>query len=112
MELAAFWRVHRYTVARHLRDAGVEPRSDGIDAEQLIEAVQLYGDGWSIRRLAAQYDRSYEAVRRALLREAVCFVKHGSDRDGDSKQRDPVQAGQVGGEQLRQRGFGHRHRLA
>lgn len=70
-DLAASWRVHRDTISRLLRDAGVEPRFEGITAVQVSEAVQLYEDGWSIRRLAAQYDRSYELVRRALLRAGV-----------------------------------------
>jgi uncharacterized protein (DUF433 family) len=67
-DLATSWRVHRDTVSRLLRETGVEPRFEGITGAQVSEAVRLYGEGWSIRRLAARYDRSYEMVRRALLR--------------------------------------------
>jgi transposase len=70
-ELATSWRVHRDTVSRLLREAGVEPRFEGISDEQIGEAAQLYRDGWSIRRVAARYDRSYELMRRELLRAGV-----------------------------------------
>lgn len=69
--LAERWRVHRGTVANHLREAGVEIRSRGLSSEQVSEAVRMYGDGWSLRQLAARYDCDYETVRQALLRAGV-----------------------------------------
>jgi transposase len=70
-ELAESYRVHRDTVSRLLRQADVEPRFKGLTNAQVSEAMQLYRDGWSIRQVAARYDRSYELVRRALLRAGV-----------------------------------------
>jgi hypothetical protein len=39
--LAKRWRLHRTTVAEHLRRAGVEIRQRGIPLEKLDEAIRL-----------------------------------------------------------------------
>ncbi len=39
-------------MAGHLRRAGVELRRQGLCEEQLTEAGRLYGEGWSLQRLA------------------------------------------------------------
>lgn len=70
-ELAARWRTHRTTVAGHLRRAGVELRRQGVPADRLDEAVQLYSEGWSLQRLAERYGCDDETVRQTLLRAGV-----------------------------------------
>ncbi len=70
-DLAERWCVHRGTVANHLREAGAEIRTRGLPSEQVSEAVRMYGDGLSLRQLAARYDCDYETVRQALLRARV-----------------------------------------
>jgi DNA-binding CsgD family transcriptional regulator len=67
-ELAARWRLHRTTVAAQLRQAGVRLHRQGIPADRLDEALQLYGDGWSCQRLAERYACDAETVRQALKR--------------------------------------------
>jgi hypothetical protein len=48
--LARNWRLHRTTVAEHLRRAGVVVRQRGIPIAQLGEAERLYWDNLSVRR--------------------------------------------------------------
>ncbi len=66
--LAAQWGLHRTTVAGHLKRVGVELRRQGVPAERMDEAVRLYGEGWSLERLAERYDCDDETVRGALKR--------------------------------------------
>jgi hypothetical protein len=49
--LAERWCMHRTTVAGHLQRAGAELRRQGLDDQQLKEAIRLYGEGWSLERL-------------------------------------------------------------
>lgn len=70
-DLANQWRLHRTTVAAHLRRAGVAPRRRGVPAARLLEAVRLYGQGWSCKRLAERYGCDDETVRQALKRADV-----------------------------------------
>lgn len=69
--LSERWRLHRTTVAVHLRRAGVELRRQGIPPDQLDQTVHLYGAGWSLQRLAERYDCDDETVRQALKRFGV-----------------------------------------
>jgi len=69
--LASKWRMHRTTVADHLRRAGVAVREGGIPAERLDEAIRLYGEGRSCQRLARLYGCNSETVRQALKRAGV-----------------------------------------
>ncbi len=70
-ELAVRWQVHRTTVAGHLRRAVVELRRQGLSEEQLGEAVRLYGEGWSLQRLAERYGCDPETARAYLKRVGV-----------------------------------------
>lgn len=70
-DLANQWRLHRTTVAAHLRQAGVALRRRGVPDAQLSEAVRLYGEGWSCQRLAERYHCDDETVRQALKRASV-----------------------------------------
>jgi len=58
-------------VAGHLRRAGVPLRRQGIPAEQIDEAVRLYGDGWSLQRLTERYACDDETARQALKRAGL-----------------------------------------
>ena len=69
--LAARWRLHRTTVAEHLRRAGTELRRQGVPADRMDEAKRLYGQGLSLQRLAGRYDCDDETVRKALRRYGV-----------------------------------------
>lgn len=70
-ELAGRWKLHRTTVAGHLRKSGVKIRRRGIPGDQLAEASRLYGEGWSCQRLAARYSCDAETARQALLRLGI-----------------------------------------
>jgi uncharacterized protein (DUF433 family) len=70
-ELARNWRLHRTTIAEHLRRAGVPVRQRGIPHDRLDEAVLLYAEGWSCLRLAERYDCDNETVRQTLKRAGV-----------------------------------------
>lgn len=70
-ELAREWSLHRATVARLLRTAGVGQRQRGLTSEQLEEACQLYGVDWPLSRLAERYGCAAETVRRGLLKQGV-----------------------------------------
>jgi DNA-binding CsgD family transcriptional regulator len=69
--LARIWRLHRTTVADHLRRAGVVVRDRGIPAEKIDEAIRLYSEGCSCQRLAKLYGCNSETVRQALKRAGV-----------------------------------------
>ena len=70
-ELSDRWRLHRTTVASHLRSVGIPLRRQGVPAEALDEATQLYANGWSCRMLAEHYECDNETVRQALRRAGV-----------------------------------------
>ncbi len=74
-ELAVRWQVHRTTVAGHLRRAGVELRRQGLSEKQLSEAVRLYGNGWSLQRLAERSGCGAETVRQSLKSANVQLPK-------------------------------------
>jgi hypothetical protein len=75
LELAKSWRLHRTTVAEHLRCAGVPVRERGIQVEMQDEAIRLYGDGWSCHRLAERYSCADETVRQTLKRAGIKLRK-------------------------------------
>ena len=69
--LATRWRLHRTTVAAHLRRAGVALRRQGIPSSQIGEAVRLYSEGCSCQHLAARYACDAETVRQTLRAAGV-----------------------------------------
>lgn len=81
-ELAAAYNVHRHTVTRHLRKAGIRLRLDGLTAEQVDEAVQLYTQGWSLARVASRLGVTADTVRARLLERGI--------RTRDSHGREPL----------------------
>jgi hypothetical protein len=71
--LADRWRVHRTTVAGHLRRGRVTLRRQGLPIERFDEAIRLYGEGLPLERLAKRFDSDDETVRQALKRAGVNF---------------------------------------
>jgi lambda repressor-like predicted transcriptional regulator len=69
--LATRWDLHRTTVAAHLTRAGVELRRQGVPPERIDEASRLYGEGWSLQRLAERFHCDDKTVRQALQRPGV-----------------------------------------
>jgi hypothetical protein len=70
-DLAARWQMHRGTVARQLRRAGVPLRGQGLSPEQVAEVVRLYLAGLAIRPIAERFGCDFETVRRALITAGV-----------------------------------------
>lgn len=50
-------------------------RRQGVPDDKLAEAIRLYGDGWSCRRLGERYRCDAEAVRQALRRSGIKLRK-------------------------------------
>lgn len=80
LALAKRWCLHRTTVSKHLRRAGVAVRQRGIPPDRLDEAVRLYGNGWSCKRLAVLFECDDETVRQSLKRQGV-QMRHPRDQD-------------------------------
>lgn len=72
-QLAAKYGIHRHTVSRHLREAGVRLRLDGMTAEQIDAAVQLYASGWSLARIAERFGVTATTVHKRLRERSVHF---------------------------------------
>lgn len=70
-ELAAQFGVHRTTVATWLRKLGIPLRRQGLYGADLVEAIRLYGEGWSLARLGERFGCDAETVRQALKRAGV-----------------------------------------
>jgi transposase-like protein len=59
------------TVLNILAEQGVKMRGQGIPADRLSEAVDLYESGLSLKAIAARLDCSAETVRQALIAAGV-----------------------------------------
>jgi DNA-directed RNA polymerase specialized sigma24 family protein len=70
-EVAAKFGIHRHTVSKHLRDAGIRLRLDGITPDQIDRAVQLYTSGWSLARIAEQFGVTSTTVHKRLRERGV-----------------------------------------
>jgi excisionase family DNA binding protein len=51
-----------------------EPTPDELQLE--IDAARLYAQGWSIRRVAAEFDRSYGSMRRIFRKHVTLREPH------------------------------------
>lgn len=71
LQLARSRKLHRTTVAEHVRRAGIPTRHRGIPPEMVAEAIRLYQSGWSCQRLAERYRCNAETVRQMLKRNSV-----------------------------------------
>jgi len=81
-QLVRKWRLHRTTVASHLRLAGVPLRRQGIPPDRLLEAVRLYGEGWSCQRLGERYGCNAETVRQTLKSAGLTMRPRGNAASG------------------------------
>jgi IS30 family transposase len=70
-ELARQFGVHRVTVSRTLKQAGVEMRYQGLSAEQIAEAVNLYKAGNSLARIGEHFGVDHGTVWRQLRKRGV-----------------------------------------
>jgi transposase-like protein len=78
--LATKFGIHRDTVHNILiREGALRPR--GIQPNDLPEAIRLYEAGWSLARLAAEFDVSPSTVNRAL-RKAGTSIRRPSPSRG------------------------------
>jgi site-specific DNA recombinase len=80
-ELAARFKIHRTTVSEHLHRAGIEMRRRGLIQDQIAVAMQFYGSGWSLARIADRYGVDVHTVWSALLKQGVVMRDtHGRAR--------------------------------
>lgn len=66
-ELADRYRIHRATVAAHLRRRNMRRRRVGLDVNEQAEAVRLYREGVSIRAISGRLAVGRKAVRASLV---------------------------------------------
>lgn len=70
-ELGRQFGIHRATVSRTLKHAGVEMRYQGLSAEQIAEAANLYGAGNSLARIGEHFGVDHGTVWRQLRNQGV-----------------------------------------
>lgn len=70
-ELAARFGIHRHTVAKHLKDAGVQRRLQPLTASQIEEAARLYAEGMSVMEVGAKLGVHGSTVSLVLKRHGV-----------------------------------------
>jgi DNA-directed RNA polymerase specialized sigma24 family protein len=61
-DLAARFGISRATIGQHLRRRGVDTKPPGLHPDDVSAAVGLYGDGWSLARIAEKFDTSVKTV--------------------------------------------------
>lgn len=67
--------ISRQTAAGLLKAAGVQIRRQGLNSEQLAEAMRLYTEGWSCQRLGERFGVDHGTVWRALKLAGVVMRK-------------------------------------
>jgi hypothetical protein len=70
-ELASAFSVDRRTVGNHVKRRGLPGRGRKLTDDQIMEAVKLYREGWSLRRLGDRFGVHGESIRYRLKREDV-----------------------------------------
>ena len=80
-ELAERFGVHRATVNRIAAQAGLQARRVPLSEQRQAEAARLYGEGLTLREVAAKLGTGKDAVRSAVI---ACG---GTIRPGGSGQR-------------------------
>jgi AraC-like DNA-binding protein len=78
--MCAEFGIHRDTVHNILNRQGVL-HPPGVQPDDLPEVVGLYEEGWSMARLAAEFDVSPSTVNRALRKAGASIRRPGPPRD-------------------------------
>ncbi|MHB1874648.1 MAG: helix-turn-helix domain-containing protein [Streptosporangiaceae bacterium] len=74
--------IDRRTVGAILKRHGVQTRWQRLSRAQIDEAVELYGSGWSLARIAERVGVTPTTVRRRLRDRGVRMrAAHGRSRD-------------------------------
>ncbi|MBB1515882.1 hypothetical protein H5398_07860 [Tessaracoccus sp. MC1679] len=66
-EVAEHFRVHRTTVAIHLRRRSIPVRRGKLSAAQIAEIGALYDQGFTLAEIGALFDVGQDTARRAVL---------------------------------------------
>jgi DNA-directed RNA polymerase specialized sigma24 family protein len=70
-QLAAEFKLHRFTVSLHLDRQDVSKRYQGLTASQTEEVAQRYTNGESLAVVGARFNVDAATVRRALSAHGV-----------------------------------------
>ncbi|GGN19871.1 hypothetical protein GCM10011609_71180 [Lentzea pudingi] len=70
-QLAEKYGIHRITIGRHLRAQGIDTTAPALSEDQMMEAAQLYADGWSCKKIAKHFGVGAETVRERLHQAGV-----------------------------------------
>lgn len=70
-------RRYRWADVRPLLAERPPPPTEAEQAARDAEAVRLYRQGWSIRKVAAKFDRSYGATRKTLAKHTSLRPRGG-----------------------------------
>ena len=70
-ELANKLGIHRVTVSRLLKQAGVELRNRGLAASEIDRAVELYAQGKSLTRIGEHFGVDHGTAWRQLRKRGV-----------------------------------------
>jgi hypothetical protein len=70
-QLAATYRLHRQTVTKHLRTAGIKLRGGGLDQAQTRDAIARYQAGQSLATIGQQFGVTANTVAAALERAGI-----------------------------------------
>ena len=79
-EVARRFGTTRANVAAILESRGVDRKYNVLSDEDIVRAATLYGDGWSLARLADRYGVSANTVHRALRRLSVKLRPVGTNQ--------------------------------
>ena len=66
-EVAEHFRVHRTTVAIHLRRRSIPVRRGKLSAAQVAEIGALYDQGFTLAEIGARFDVGQDTARRAVM---------------------------------------------
>lgn len=66
-DIAYHFGIHRKTALAHLKRRSVQLRNRGLTTEQKVQAVRLYQEGLSLRRISRQFGAGDDTIRRAVV---------------------------------------------
>ncbi len=76
-EVAAAFKVHRETAARHLRSAGAQLRKAVLTEEQTAQAEVLYLSGQTLAQVGEKFDVSQGTIGRCLRERGAALLADG-----------------------------------